>query len=145
MSVVNLICVDDVHLGSKRDSELKDCISEDIVYRGNKPFAMPRDIMKGLALLEEPSAHATLSNFNTCIFARVRFGAVDGSKNTVALLMRNRKILDAPLEAMKNPNVLVSKKFKWGRWFSPTFKIRDIYVSDTGSMYVTFGISATQR
>lgn len=139
MSVVNLICVDDVHLGSKRDSELKACIGEDIVYRGNKPFAMPRDIMKGLALLEESVAHASLSNFNTCVFAHARFGAVDNSKDAVPLLVRDRKILDVPLEAVKNPNMLVGKKFKWGRWFSPTFKIKDIYVSDAGSMYITFG------
>lgn len=145
MSFRRLIPIMKVTLDSKSNQELKGCIGEDVVYHNNQPFATPQNIMKGLALLEEPSAHATLSNFNTCIFARVRFGAVDGSKNTVALLMRNRKILDAPLEAMKNPNVLVSKKFKWGRWLSPTFKIRDIYVSDTGSMYVTFGTSATQR
>lgn len=148
MSFRRLIPIMKVTLDSKSNQELKGCIGEDVVYHNNQPFATPQNIMKGLALLEESSAYYyhEVGIFSAAdIFVHVGFGAVDGSKNTVALLMRNRKILDAPLEAMKNPNVLVSKKFKWGRWFSPTFKIRDIYVSDTGSMYVTFGTSATQR
>lgn len=144
MSFRRLIPIMKVTLDSKSNQELKGCIGEDVVYHNNQPFATPQNIMKGLALLEESSAYYyhEVGIFSAAdIFVHVGFGAVDPIKMTVPLIMLGEKILDVPLEAVKNPHLLVGKRFNWGEPRNPTFRIGDVYVSDTGSMYVMYDAS----
>ena len=55
--------------------------------------------------------------------------------------MLGEKILDVPLEVVKNPRLLACKRFNWGEPRNPTFRIADVYVSDTGSVYVEYDAS----
>jgi hypothetical protein len=140
----NQIPITKVTLDSKSNQELKGCIGKDVIYHDNKPYATPQNIMKGLALLEESSAYRRYGVepfIDADIFAHVSFGVVDPIKMTAPLIMLGEKILDVPLEVVKNPRLLVGKRFNWGEPRNPTFRIGDVYVSDTGSMYVMYDAS----
>lgn len=138
------IPVKKVKLDSKSNRELRGCIGEDIIYHNDQPFATPRNIMKGLALLEESSAYYYRGEFifaTADIFVHVGFGAVDPIKKTAPVFMLGEKILDVPLEVVKNPDKLACQRFNWGEPCNPTFRVSDVYVSDTGSVYVAYDAS----
>lgn len=144
MGFVNLIPIMKVKLDSKSNHELKGCIGKDIIYHNNQSFATPRNIMKGLALLEESSAYYYRGEFIFAaadIFVHIGFGAVDPIKKTAPVFMLGEKILDVPLEVVKNPDKLVCQRFNWGEPRNPTFRVSDVYVSDTGSVYVAYDAS----
>lgn len=144
MGFVDLIPVKKVKLDSKSNRELRGCIGEDIIYHNNQPFATPHNIMKGLALLEESSAYYYRGEFifaTADIFVHIGFGTVGPIKKTAPVFMLGEKILDVPLEVVKDPNKLACQRFNWGEPRNPTFRVSDVYVSDTGSVYVAYDAS----
>lgn len=121
----------------KSNDVLKAFLHDRITYRDGKEYCTIADTLHGLAILEEVSAFPY--SIECPSFSCAGFGVVDTESQTVPLIMESRKILDAPLEALKTPETLIGKTFN--RKSGNEYKILDTHATETGNLYLAYIIA----
>lgn len=121
----------------KSKDVLKAFLHDRITYRDGEEYCTITDTLRGLAVLEEVSAFPYSIEHPS--FSCAGFGVVDTESQTVPLIMDSRKIVDAPLEALKTPEILIGKTFH--RKSGNKYKILDTYTTETGNLYLAYIIA----
>lgn len=116
---------------------LKACLHPHIEVRNGEPYCTIKDALRALAKIKEVGAYAY--DIKNPSFSYAGFGVVNSSNKTVALFVGRNKVLDAPLEALKDPKCLVGQVIQLGDT-SLRCKILDIHVAESGTMYLAYKV-----
>ena len=136
-----LIPIMKVHLATKSNRVLKAYLSDSIIRKNGVAYCTVKDILRGLAAIGEDNAYVDYWSEPTVPSFRVAgFGVVNTESKTVPLIADGRKLLNAPLEALKEPTLLVGKKFKH-EGATYTCEITSIYTTGQSALYIAYGIA----
>lgn len=136
-----LIPIGKVHLATKLYRVLKAYLSDNIIRKSGEEYCTVKDILRGLAAIGEDNAYVDYWNEPTAPSFRVAgFGVVNTESKTVPLIADGRKLLNAPLEALKEPTLLVGKKFKH-EGVSYMCEITGVYTTGQSALYIAYGIA----
>lgn len=136
-----LIPIRKVHLAQKSKDVLRAYLSDSIIRKGGEEYCTMKDTLRGLAAVGEDNAYVDYWNEPTVpSFNVAGFGVVNIESKTVPLIANGRKVLNAPLEALKEPTLLVGRKFKH-EGATYMCKITGVYATEQGTLYIAYGIA----
>lgn len=135
-----LIPIAKVRLATKSNKVLKAYLDDNIIRKNGEEYCTVKDSLRGIAAIGEKHAYVDYWNEETApTFRTAGFGLVNSESKTVPLIIARRKVLNAPLEALKDPSLLVGRKFpsKDGSYYS---RITSAHMTDKGNLYVAYGL-----
>lgn len=132
-----LIPIRELNLALKSNRVLKAYLSDNIIRKDGREYCAVKDILRGLAAIGEDNAYVDYWNEPSAPSFRVAgFGVVNAELKTVPLIDHGRKLLNAPLDALKDPTILAGKKFK--REGVGMSKIIGVHATEQGALYVAY-------
>lgn len=135
-----LIPIAKVRLATKSNKVLKAYLDDSIIRKNGEEYCTVKGTLRGIAAIGEKHAYVDYWNEETApTFRTAGFGLVNTKSKTVPLIIAGRKALNAPLEALKDPSLLVGRKFpsKDGSYYS---RITSAHMTDKGNLYVAYGL-----
>lgn len=134
----NLVPIMDIQMALKSNKVLKVYLEDAITYIDGKPYCKPVDVLRGFAKLGEARGYTPYySDGGVQSFCRAGFGVVDTESKTAPLFAGRDRLLRAPVTAIKDPSLLVGKKF-FSQNTSVQYRITGAYADDAGQLYISY-------
>lgn len=132
-----IVPISELSMTLKSSRLLKACLHSRIEVRKGEPYCTVEDTLRALAKIGEVGAYSY--DIKNPSFSYAGFGVVDTNSKTVALFVGRNKVLDAPLEALKDPKCLVGQTFNLGDE-SLHCKILGTHVAKSGALHLAYKV-----
>lgn len=132
-----IVPISELSMTLKSSRLLKACLHSRIEVRNGEPYCTIKDTLRALAKIGELGAYSY--DIKNPSFSYAGFGTVDTESKTVALFVGRNKVLDAPLEALKDPKCLIGQTFNLGDT-SLHCKILGIHVAKSGALNLAYKV-----